>query len=279
MHMHGHLADCVLDFGPTSSFWLFSFERYNGILRDQPTNNRSIEAQLMNRFLLDNSHLHLISMARESNIVFDRIVKEHAFSFHSMRHLDDQISRSNQSSSGFHFSLSPKYKVAFFSSSFVAILLDVYSVLYPGYSEQLRQGDFSLPRSYKKMLHVTVQDQKLSSGQCVLARSVFPICSHSQSSPATIFFDPSLHAAKIDYFFVHSFEINDLCITCPFAVVHWLLCHPKRHEMGRPLQVWHQTYEHSPQSAIIPLDYISCPVLTASLEMDEQLVLVTIPTV
>ena len=66
MHMHGHLADCVLDFGPTSSFWLFSFERYNGILRDQPTNNRSIEAQLMNRFLLDNSHLHLISMANNS---------------------------------------------------------------------------------------------------------------------------------------------------------------------------------------------------------------------
>ena len=262
MHMHGHLADSVLDFGPTASFWLFSFERYNGILGDQPTNNRSIEVQLMNIFMLDNSHLHLISMARESNIVFDHIVKEHAFSFHSTRHLDDQISRS---SSGFHFSLSHKYKIAFFTPYFNAILLDVYSFLCPGYSEQLRQSDFILPRSYKKMLSVTVQNQKFSSGQCVLARSVFPICSHSQSSPATIFFDPSLHAAKIDYFFVHSFEINDVCITHSFAVVHWFLCHPKRHEMGCPLQIWHQTYEHSPQSTIIPLDYISCPVLTASL--------------
>ena len=32
MHMHTHLADCVLDYGPVYSFWLFSFERYNGIL-------------------------------------------------------------------------------------------------------------------------------------------------------------------------------------------------------------------------------------------------------
>ena len=28
MHMHSHLADCILDYGPVYSFWLFSFERY-----------------------------------------------------------------------------------------------------------------------------------------------------------------------------------------------------------------------------------------------------------
>jgi hypothetical protein len=31
MHLHGHLLDCILDFGPVYSFWLFSFERQNGI--------------------------------------------------------------------------------------------------------------------------------------------------------------------------------------------------------------------------------------------------------
>ena len=69
MHMHAHLADCIMDFGPMSSFWLFSFERFNGILGDQPTNNRSIEVQLMRRFMDDNSHVHLVSVAKESNIV------------------------------------------------------------------------------------------------------------------------------------------------------------------------------------------------------------------
>ena len=36
-------------------FWLFSFERYNGILGKQPTNNRDIESQLMERFLRENA--------------------------------------------------------------------------------------------------------------------------------------------------------------------------------------------------------------------------------
>lgn len=36
-------------------FWLFSFERYIGILGKQPTNNRDIESQLMERFLRENA--------------------------------------------------------------------------------------------------------------------------------------------------------------------------------------------------------------------------------
>lgn len=43
LHMHLH------------RFWLFSYERYN-ILEHQPTNNRSIEIQLMSRFLRDSNH-------------------------------------------------------------------------------------------------------------------------------------------------------------------------------------------------------------------------------
>ena len=55
MHMHLHLKNTILDYGPVYSFWLFSYERYNGILEHQPTNNRSIEIQLMSRFIRDNN--------------------------------------------------------------------------------------------------------------------------------------------------------------------------------------------------------------------------------
>lgn len=53
MHMHGHLKQVILDYGPVQEFWLYSFERYNGIMGKQPTNNRAVEPQLMNRFLHD----------------------------------------------------------------------------------------------------------------------------------------------------------------------------------------------------------------------------------
>jgi hypothetical protein len=50
-HLHCHLAECIKEYGPIHYFWLFSFERYNGILEGLPTNNRALEIQLMWRFV------------------------------------------------------------------------------------------------------------------------------------------------------------------------------------------------------------------------------------
>ena len=51
MHLHAHLMECVLDFGPVYSFWLFSFERLNGVLGSYHTNCKNISLQLMRRFM------------------------------------------------------------------------------------------------------------------------------------------------------------------------------------------------------------------------------------
>ena len=51
MHLHTHLASCLLNFGPVYSFWLFSFERMNGILGSFKTNSHDISVQLMRRFI------------------------------------------------------------------------------------------------------------------------------------------------------------------------------------------------------------------------------------
>ncbi len=47
IHLHAHLKECMLDFGP---FWLFSFERFNGILESYHTNCHDISLQLMRRY-------------------------------------------------------------------------------------------------------------------------------------------------------------------------------------------------------------------------------------
>ena len=54
MHLHGHLIECLFDYGPIYSFWLFSFERFNGLLGGLPTNKRLTEVQIFRRFLRDN---------------------------------------------------------------------------------------------------------------------------------------------------------------------------------------------------------------------------------
>ena len=52
MHLHTHLVDCVLEYGPVYAFWLFSFERYNGILGEFKTNQLSVEIQIMRKLIL-----------------------------------------------------------------------------------------------------------------------------------------------------------------------------------------------------------------------------------
>ncbi|XP_030600828.1 uncharacterized protein LOC115790939 [Archocentrus centrarchus] len=51
MHLHLHLKECMLDYGPVYSFWCFSFELLNGTLEKFHHNNRRIEVQIMRKFL------------------------------------------------------------------------------------------------------------------------------------------------------------------------------------------------------------------------------------
>ena len=52
LHLHLHLKQCLLDYGPSHAFWCFSFERYNGYLDPfTPCNNKSIEQQIMRKFI------------------------------------------------------------------------------------------------------------------------------------------------------------------------------------------------------------------------------------
>ena len=51
LHLHCHLKHCLLDYGPATSFWLFSFERMNGVLGNFQTSNCAVEIQLFRKFI------------------------------------------------------------------------------------------------------------------------------------------------------------------------------------------------------------------------------------
>ena len=51
MHMACHVCDCILDYGPLSAFWVFSFERYNGTLENMKLNWCGPEKQMLKKFL------------------------------------------------------------------------------------------------------------------------------------------------------------------------------------------------------------------------------------
>ena len=47
MHLHLHLKETYLDFGPPHATWCYGFEKFNGILGSYFTNNKNIEPQIM----------------------------------------------------------------------------------------------------------------------------------------------------------------------------------------------------------------------------------------
>ena len=58
-----------MDYGPSDSIWLFSFERLNGILGSVCTNNHAIEIQLMRKFVSMQQIFHRLN----SGIVDDEL--------------------------------------------------------------------------------------------------------------------------------------------------------------------------------------------------------------
>jgi hypothetical protein len=71
LHLHGHLKECYLDYGPSSSFWLFAFERLNGILGSVRTNHRAIEVQLMRKFLSSKQALGQLNLENTDSLLKD----------------------------------------------------------------------------------------------------------------------------------------------------------------------------------------------------------------
>ena len=69
MHLHLHLKESVLDYGPVHGFWCYAFERYNGVLGMYHTNNQAVEIQLMRKFLRQQQVLSL-EVPSQANDIF-----------------------------------------------------------------------------------------------------------------------------------------------------------------------------------------------------------------
>ena len=82
MHLHLHLSDCYKDYGPCYSFWLFSFERYNGILGRFHTNHQAVEIQIMRKFIENKNTKSIASeietIPSDQQFLFDGLLKSNS---------------------------------------------------------------------------------------------------------------------------------------------------------------------------------------------------------
>lgn len=276
IHLHGHLLECIKDYGPMCNFWLFSFERFNGLLGDEPTNNRSIELQLVNRFIRDNAHLQMLSSfsnsPAESASVLSHSVLKHAFNFTSTRHLD--VTQEFETPAA-EFVPDTKHTISSFSSE-MTYLTNAYRQNFSALFDS--HDNIVIPQSYRKMMSITFRGHKIKSGQYVLAHCNVPFA--GTSSMKTYFHDPNVRPAKILFFFIHAIQVNATFIDHIFAYVSWPMRHPLHDIIGQPYEVWCCSLnENIGDNYIIPAKNIVSFLLTSQQKYEGENVLVTVPVI
>ncbi len=85
IHLHGHLVSCMEDYGPVYLFWLFAFERLNGVMEAFHTNSHNIAPQLMRRFL-DIHTNGILQWPAQYQEQFVPLLENHRFSKGSLSH-------------------------------------------------------------------------------------------------------------------------------------------------------------------------------------------------
>ena len=275
--MHLHLTDCLHDFGPLHGFWLYSFERYNGLLGNQPTNNRSIELQLKKRFLRDNMHFDMLKSAECMPLVehFRESVCGRAGMFHSCK-------ESGVVESVGLFKLPSKYTLTVLDNHDLIQICSAYAYLYPEkatFFNELQGTDIHIPSTCKKYSYIEFKGKRLTStseaGKVPYALAT-PVHSESSYEPRPI---------RILYFVHHNWVITMPGTegTCQysgiFAVCQWPQQHPDGYIMGKPVEVWCRSLSESGINSFVPIKNILSQAIIADEYVDEEHILVVIPLV
>lgn len=280
MHFHGHLKDVILDYGPIQEFWCFSFERYNGILGNQHTNNRAIEPQLMQQFLLDNL---------SSSYPFPSEFKENFESLGLDSYDRSRVSGSlldTMTQSQSVPILPSKYKQCVHNSRERLILSQLFVKL------NVNARNVSVNTVYKKYSSIQHHGKTYgSSGNRPMSCSYVVLASWNEvyfGVPRSPFPNTVLnsHQRPVN---VHYY----IAVTCTYtngekqerqtfnlAHVSWFHSHPRCHEIGKPAELWHvDVFEPYGIHSYVPFELILGRCAHCITSINDESLLVVVPLV
>ena len=228
MHLHAHLRTCMEDYGPLHGFWLYAFERYNGVLGSFPNNNRSIEVQLMNRFTNDNNMLcsPLPSEFRdhfEPHFTQRKLVGSVAETVNPQSPL-----LTSEWTLGSNVVLPSSCSRYMLDETQCSLLSELLCKLY-----SVTPSSINLPSACWKYRAIQLNGKQVGSfksrstaSSCVLALWMRHIFGAPVASGIVLPNDP-LRASRINYFLLHRVIINAISYEHLFVSLSWFLYQPK----------------------------------------------------
>ena len=238
MHLHMHLKDSFLNFGPIHAFWAFPFERQNGLLGAYHTNNKNIEEQIMLKFLRHQKIKRISSREKMFIEEYDLLDFDTKGSVHetedNINHTDVMTmmqlsSVANLTSVSYEFlQISyikplPPMREKVFSSVEADELKQIYRQLYPSQTLSF----FSLLYMHHKK--VLLGNELLKSGEVVMA--YWPGIGNSLSD-----IDYSTcRVGIVNYFLNHTIKLdnNEKNRSHLFCYITWKQRHPMSNWFGK----------------------------------------------
>ena len=271
MHLHCHIKECILNYGPIPSFWAFPFERYNGIMQSFVNNWISPEMQMMRRFtsyqsVVSNSQFWSTA-STELNEIVDRatlpcegsLLETSIDGYEKVGYLNNSCCAINSINA---LMLDKVHKTGskllekYFSDQHLNYISSVYMLLYPNYN--------SSSRPFILKAHIVFYDL------IVMGEHFLSTNSRSQGSSVIMakwcgfngqICSNSMHRfGEIQYFFTHVF-ITPECNSEQrhlFAWVKWYCRHPRESSVTKPLQLLSTDFEPEGPASIIPISRITC---------------------
>lgn len=293
MHLHTHLKESILDFGPISSFWVFAFERFNGYLGKFPTNNRSVEIQLMRKFTRD-LHFRNLSMSRWSfgeipsfdftqntctGTLKEMVVDHNEFSIQLslLPVITIQEVDQNLWSYEHHVHFLGAGKRILLDDHQVDHLLKVYKILYPG----LNFGKENTNRFVTQYGRLESRGQIWGSQNSSSKSSSFIVAAWYGQGGQIATEQVDLRPGLVLHYFKHYVYIGAATTQVPhlFAQAEWFSPHPEKQLFGYPIEVWcRNVYEQSGPASILPFNRIYSQFVGGSYTHNDERVLCVCPT-
>ena len=244
--------DCILDFGPVYSFWLFSFERYNGIVGDYGTNQRSVEIQLMRKFISNQFVTDLLlptkfhehfkpimerrisrqtgslqeySLSKENSDCRNLIMT----SMLSIGNVRKGVTWSAEDSS--YVCCGPHHRDCL-GDKFLPYLKKCYTSIFDDVDEEFITGHF------KRFALCTFSGDKYGSSLSRGDGSLYILARWCALGGKIDTSGSDLRPGIIQFFMEQTIQVNGQPVPCILAFVRWFQSHPSRYSLGAPVEVW-----------------------------------------
>ena len=302
MHMVCHLKDLILDYGPVTGFWCFSFERYNGILENMQKSWINPEKQLFFKFTdLQLVNTQTISIAEDDfvSIAFKTITmlrnssatrntgSVQLMGYESIDLIQQLSSRTGPTchidpeEKQYHGIIQPLYKKCLTDEE-IEHIGHVYKALYPN------NRIVHVSRFCSKFKKLIINGEEFISEK-----------SRSQRSPSIFAHWPSLsgridttgnapyQVGNVKSFICHqvSFEHDEgvKTINALLAFVQWYKQHPRRNHFHHSIIVCRTLFRTISNASFIPVSRIMgrCTTLKTRYQFDfgQDCIIIAVPSI